>query len=221
MAPDHAATGRLPHGRYNSASTKAAPEKSSYHPCRDCAKGRFSAPSLPLPRQTASARGRVVTGRRLHSAHHRAAHAARPTNTTTARIIVSLARVSSMTDRPGFVARRTLRHRPLSTTISRISLARRDRPPASPRCGRGSPVRRDRRTCEVTRRRARQTSAGRTPRPALPAHSTVRPATSAPWRSAAPRGRPPAAPAGWSWRRSRPGRQHHCQRLTPLLPDHC
>ena len=28
MAPDHAATGRLPHGRYNSASTKAAPEKS-------------------------------------------------------------------------------------------------------------------------------------------------------------------------------------------------
>ena len=29
MAPDHAATGRLPHGRYDSASTKAAPEKSS------------------------------------------------------------------------------------------------------------------------------------------------------------------------------------------------
>ena len=26
MAPDHAATGRLPHGRYDSASTKAAPE---------------------------------------------------------------------------------------------------------------------------------------------------------------------------------------------------
>ena len=37
MAPDHAATGRLPHGRYDSASTKAAPEKSSYHPCRCCA----------------------------------------------------------------------------------------------------------------------------------------------------------------------------------------
>ena len=47
MAPDHAATGRLPHGRYDSASTKAAPEKSSYHPCRDCAEGRLSAPSLP------------------------------------------------------------------------------------------------------------------------------------------------------------------------------
>ena len=47
MAPDHAATGRLQHGRYNSASTKAAPEKSSYHPCRCCAQGRFSAPSLP------------------------------------------------------------------------------------------------------------------------------------------------------------------------------
>ena len=47
MAPDHAATGRLPHGRYNSASTKVAPEKSCYHPCRCCAKGRLSAPSLP------------------------------------------------------------------------------------------------------------------------------------------------------------------------------
>ena len=47
MAPDHAATGRLPHGRYDSVSTKAAPEKSSYHPCRDCAQGRFSRPSLP------------------------------------------------------------------------------------------------------------------------------------------------------------------------------
>ena len=77
MAPDHAATGRLLHGRYDSASTKAAPEKSSYHPCRCCAPGRFSAPSLPLSRQTASPRGRVVTGRRLHSAHHHAAHIAR------------------------------------------------------------------------------------------------------------------------------------------------
>ena len=47
MAPDHAATGRLQHGRYHSASTKAAPEKSSYHPYRCCAQGRFSAPSLP------------------------------------------------------------------------------------------------------------------------------------------------------------------------------
>ena len=47
MAPDHAATGRLPHGRYDSASTKAAPQKCSYHPWRDCAKGRLSAPSLP------------------------------------------------------------------------------------------------------------------------------------------------------------------------------
>ena len=101
MAPDHAATGRLQHGRYNSASTKAAPEKSSYHPCRYCAQGRFSAPSLPLPRQTAYPRGRVVTGRRLHSAHHRAAHTARPTNTTAARIVVSLARVASMPGRQG------------------------------------------------------------------------------------------------------------------------
>ena len=47
MAPDHAASGQLPHGRYNSAGTKVAPEKSCYHPCRCCAKGRLSAPSLP------------------------------------------------------------------------------------------------------------------------------------------------------------------------------
>ena len=50
MAPDHAATGRLPHGCYDSASTRAAPEQSSYHPCRCCAQGRFSAPSLPHSR---------------------------------------------------------------------------------------------------------------------------------------------------------------------------
>ena len=49
MAPDHAASGQLPHGRYDSAGTKAAPEKSCYHPCRCCAPGRFSAPSLPTP----------------------------------------------------------------------------------------------------------------------------------------------------------------------------
>ena len=58
MAPDHAATGRLPHGRYDSASTKAAPEKSSYHPCRDCAEGRLSAPSLPQPPHRATGRRR-------------------------------------------------------------------------------------------------------------------------------------------------------------------
>ena len=121
MAPDHAASGQLPHGRYNSASTKAAPQKSCYHPCRCCVQGRFSAPSLPLSRQTASPRGRVVTGRRLHSAHGRAAHIARPTNTTTARIIVSLARVTAMSGKPGFAARRT--RRLASTAISRTSVA--------------------------------------------------------------------------------------------------
>ena len=63
-------------------------------------KGRFSAPSLPDPRQAASPRGRVVTGRRLHSAHHPAAHTARPTNTTTPRIIVSSARVRPATSAP-------------------------------------------------------------------------------------------------------------------------
>ena len=91
MAPDHAATGRLQHGHYNSAGTKAAPEKSSYHPCRCCAQGRFSAPSLPdsaptgdMPRKTPSDRFRppqpVVTGHcasdrplegHRHGAHHR------------------------------------------------------------------------------------------------------------------------------------------------------
>ena len=86
------------------------------------AQGRFSAPSLPLPRQTASPRGRVATGRRLHSAHHRAAHTARPTNTTTARFVVSSAQFTSMSGRPGFAARRTLR--PLSTAISRTNAAR-------------------------------------------------------------------------------------------------
>ena len=58
MAPDNAATGRLQHGRYNSAGTKAAPEKSSYHPCRCCAQGRFSAPSLPDSPHRATGRGR-------------------------------------------------------------------------------------------------------------------------------------------------------------------
>ena len=58
MAPDNAAAGRLQHGRYNSAGTKAAPEKSSYHPCRCCAQGRFSAPSLPVfPRAPPAAAG--------------------------------------------------------------------------------------------------------------------------------------------------------------------
>ena len=58
MAPDNATTGRLQHGRYNSAGTKAAPEKSSYHPCRCCAQGRFSAPSLPDSPHRATGRGR-------------------------------------------------------------------------------------------------------------------------------------------------------------------
>ena len=58
MAPDHAASGQLPHGRYNSAGTKAAPQKSCYHPCRCCVQGRFSAPSLPDSPHPATCRGR-------------------------------------------------------------------------------------------------------------------------------------------------------------------
>ena len=98
MAPDHAATGRLPHGRYDSASTKAAPEKSSYHPCRCRAPGRLSAPSLPdshhradMPRKALRplpGAAAVVTGLAPRTAHR--------TNTAMARIIVSLARITSM-----------------------------------------------------------------------------------------------------------------------------
>ena len=62
----------------------------------------------PLP-----AAGALVTGL--------APQTARPTNTTTARIIVSLTRVTSMSRRPGFAARRTLR--PLSTAIGCPSVA--------------------------------------------------------------------------------------------------
>ena len=133
MAPDHAATGRLLHGRYDSASTKAAPEKSCYHPCRCCAKGRFSAPSLPDSRvfrwDAAPLMRRCATG-------------------------------------PGVVT----------------GLAPQHRPPAPPRCGRGPPARRGRRTRSRPplraaparrRRRARRTPPGRTPRPAAPLPSSA------------------------------------------------
>ena len=89
MTDDHAATGRLQHGRYNSASTKAAPEISSYHPCRCCAQGRFSAPSLPdsphratgrarrlrpLPAAAAVVTERCALDRRSDEHHHGADH---------------------------------------------------------------------------------------------------------------------------------------------------
>ena len=103
MAPDHAATGRHPHGRYNSASTKAAPAKVCYHPCRDCAPGRFSAPSLPdsplgdRAHETASA----ASGRRPVVTVRCASDRPPSTNTATARIIVSPARITAMSGRPG------------------------------------------------------------------------------------------------------------------------
>ena len=68
------------------------------------------------PRSVASGRQPVVTG-----FAHLAPQTARPTNTTTARIILSLVWVTSTSGRPGFAARRTLR--PLSTVISRTSVA--------------------------------------------------------------------------------------------------
>ena len=142
MAPDHAATGRLPHGRYDSASTKAAPEKSSYHPCRGCAPGRFSGPSLPdspppgdMPRKALSAASGhrpVVTGA--------APQTSRPTNIATARIIVSLAQVIAISGSLGspIAGRPGRSRRPSATPASRS----RDHPWASPRFGRGPPIRR-------------------------------------------------------------------------------
>ena len=202
MAPDHAASGQLPHGRYNSAGTKAAPEKSCYHPCHDCANGRLSAPSLPLSRQTASPRGRVVTGCRLHSAHHRAAHIARPTNTATARIIVSLARVSSMSGRPGFAAHcmrpAVLHDEPADRrrAAGAVRPHRHDAAESRRRVGievREAARRRERRQRVVADALDERLRAEHHARP-LPVPSSVRPATSAPWRSAAPRGRPVSTP---------------------------
>ena len=96
MAPDHAATGRIRHGGYGSTSTKVAPQKCCWHSCRDCAKGRLSAPSLPdfprvpLRRRTGRATFRDGAGRQCRGV---APRTVRPTNTATARMVVSLARV--------------------------------------------------------------------------------------------------------------------------------
>ena len=103
MAPDNAATGRLQHGRYNSAGTKAAPEKSSYHPCRCCAQGRFSAPSLP-DRRTRRHAAEDNFGRFRPPAGSDGALRLRPParrTPATARIIVSPARVTAMPGRRG------------------------------------------------------------------------------------------------------------------------
>ena len=118
MAPDHAASGQLPHGRYNSAGTKVAPEQSCYHPCRCCVQGRFSAPSLPDPPPGDMPRGDAF-GRFRPPAGSDGALRLRPP------------------------ARRSGRsRRPVAAPASRC----RDRPPAPPRCARGPPARRDRRT---------------------------------------------------------------------------
>ena len=45
IAPDLATMGRQQHGRENRIGTIAAPERRSWHVCRDCAQGRLSAPS--------------------------------------------------------------------------------------------------------------------------------------------------------------------------------
>ena len=73
-------------------------------------------PPGDMPRKApsaASGAGTVVTGI--------APHAACPANTTTARALVSLARVTAMSGRARFAVRRTLR--PFSTAISRTGAA--------------------------------------------------------------------------------------------------
>ena len=92
------------------------------------------APPGDRPRKApsaASGRRPVVTGR--------CASDRPPDEHPPARIIVSSARVASMSGRPGFATRGTLR--PLSTAIRAAPASRRrDRPPAPPRCGRGPPA---------------------------------------------------------------------------------
>ena len=155
MAPDHAATGRHQHGRYNSVGTKAAPGKSSYHPCRCCAQGRFSAPSLPLSLHRAICCGgrlrplpgaaAVVTGR---CASDRPPAPAAPARTSPAPVRRPAVRTAAASDlggdrvpepvqlpvvemaqRPAQIGGKRVRHRP-----SRVC----GRPPATARI----PVRR-------------------------------------------------------------------------------
>ena len=146
MAPDHAATGRLPHGRYNSVSTKAAPELSSYHPCRCCAPGRFSAPSLPhSPTGRQAAEG--AFGRfRPPAGSDGALRLTPPARRTPPRRGASSRWHGSPRCResPGSPpAGRSGRSRwPSAAPASRCW----DRPPGPPRCSRGPPARRDRRT---------------------------------------------------------------------------
>ena len=97
----------------------AARHKMLSTPCRARLRAarhyRTPAPG-DMPRKAppaASGRRPVVTGL--------APRTVRPTNTATARIMVSLSRITSMSGRPGFAARGTLR--PLSTTIRRTSVA--------------------------------------------------------------------------------------------------
>ena len=126
---------------------------------------RIAPPGDMLRKTTSAASGRrpVVTGRLLHSAHHPEAHTACPTNTTTARIVASLARVASMSGRPGFAARRTLR--PFSTAILRTSVALPGPCVRNATCARGSPARQDRRTRSRPPPRAAPARRGPLPHP--------------------------------------------------------
>ena len=155
MAPDHAATGRLQHGRYNSASTKAAPEKSSYHPCRCCAQGRFSAPSLP-DRRTRRHAAEDNFGRfRPPAGSDGALRLTPPARRTPPRRASSSRRRGSPRCRAGGgpppAGRSGRSRRPSAAPASRC----RDRPPAPPPSSRGPPGRRQRRQRPARRRAMR------------------------------------------------------------------
>ena len=108
-------------GHLTTASSRWHQRSSYQSPWRDWPQGRFCAPSLPdSPHRRHAAEGDF--GRFRPPAGSDGAlrlTPLSPTNATTARIIGSVARVPSMSGRPGFAARRTLR--PLSTAIGRTS----------------------------------------------------------------------------------------------------
>ena len=122
VTDDHAATGRLQHGRYDSAGTKAAPEISSYHPCRCCAQGRFSAPSLPdCPTRRQAAEG--TFGRFRAPAGSDGALRLRPRARRTPPRRASSSRLSGRLHAGPAGGRRSLHAAPSCTTSRRIGVA--------------------------------------------------------------------------------------------------
>ena len=135
----------------------------------------------PLPAAVAVVTGRCASDRppteHHHGAHHRLVGAG--------HLHVGLAEVRLSAGRSG------RSRRPSAAPASRCQV----RPPAPPRCRRGSPARRiDGRANSPADTLDERLRAEHRARP-LPVPQAF--ATSAPWCSAVPRGRPTAAPAGW------------------------